>query len=73
MLVEYHKLMRLKDKNNESDFYSDEWWLLQALNRQLDELDRVLDTLEEKNDEIHSQLRELLADSKQVKQLGMSV
>ena len=65
--------MRLKDKNNESDFYSDEWWLLQALNRQLDELDRVLDTLEEKNDEIHSQLRELLADSKQVKQLGMSV
>ena len=37
-----------------------------ALNRQLDELDQVLDSLEHKNDVIHSQLRELLADSKQV-------
>lgn len=39
---------------------------VQALNRQLDELDRVLDSLEQKNDAIHSQLKELLADSRQV-------
>jgi len=39
-----------------------------ALNRQLDELDRVLDSLEHKNDVIHSQLKELLADNKQARQ-----
>ena len=32
----------------------------------MDELDQVLDSLEHKNDLIHSQLKELLADSRQV-------
>ena len=36
------------------------------LNRQLDALDQVLDSLEEKNDVIHSQLKDLLEDSKKV-------
>ena len=35
----------------------------------MDDLDKVLDSLEEKNDAIHSQLRELLADSRQVREL----
>jgi len=38
------------------------------LNRQLDELDQVLDSLEHKNDIIHSQLKELLADSRQARE-----
>jgi len=38
------------------------------LNRQLDELDQVLDSLEHKNDLIHSQLKELLADSRQARE-----
>ena len=40
--------------------------LLQLLNSQLDALDKVLDSLEEKNDVIHAQLKDLLEDSKRV-------
>jgi len=38
-----------------------------VLNRQLDALDQVLDSLEEKNDVIHSQLKDLLEDSKKTR------
>jgi len=48
------------DENERAEF--------NELNRQLDELDKVLDSLEHKNDVIHSQLRQLLADSKEARQ-----
>ena len=34
---------------------------------QLDQLDKALDAMEQKNDSIHDQLRELLEDSKQAR------
>ena len=37
-----------------------------GFNRQLDQLDRLLDDLESKRDRIHLQARELLEDSRQV-------
>jgi len=37
------------------------------LNQQLDQLDQALDAIEQKNDSIHSQLRELLQESKQAR------
>ena len=41
-----------------------------GLNRQLDQLDRLLDDLESKRDRIHLQARELLEDSRQVENHG---
>ena len=37
------------------------------LNQQLDQLDKALDAIEEKNDSINSKLRELLEESKQAR------
>ena len=37
------------------------------LNEQLDQLDKALDAMEQKNDDIHNQLRDLLEDSKQAR------
>merc|ERR1712241_1220173 len=45
----------------------DEMAEFSLLNRQLDQLDQALDAIEEKNDDIHSKLRELLEESRQAR------
>ena len=47
-------------EGEEDELNEDEAAEFSLLNRQLDQLDQALDAIEEKNDDIHSKLRELL-------------
>ena len=47
-------------EGEEEELNEDEAAEFSLLNRQLDQLDQALDAIEEKNDDIHSKLRELL-------------
>ena len=51
----------------EEEMTEDEAAEFSLLNQQLDQLDQALDAIEQKNDSIHSQLRELLQESKQAR------
>merc|ERR1712218_441045 len=51
----------------EEELNEDEAAEFSLLNRQLDQLDQALDAIEEKNDDIHTKLRELLEESKQAR------
>ena len=51
----------------EEELTEDEAAEFSLLNQQLDQLDQALDAIEQKNDSIHSQLRELLQESKQAR------
>ena len=48
------------EQGEEDELNEDEAAEFSLLNRQLDQLDQALDAIEEKNDDIHSKLRELL-------------
>ena len=48
------------EQGEEEELNEDEAAEFSLLNRQLDQLDQALDAIEEKNDDIHSKLRELL-------------
>ena len=47
-------------EGEEDELNEDEAAEFSLLNRQLDQLDQALDAIEERNDDIHSKLRELL-------------
>ena len=47
-------------EGEEEELNEDEAAEFSLLNRQLDQLDQALDAIEERNDDIHSKLRELL-------------
>ena len=51
------------EQGEEDELNEDEAAEFSLLNRQLDQLDQALDAIEEKNDDIHSKLRELLGKS----------
>merc|ERR1711892_932836 len=51
----------------EEELTEDEIAEFSVLNRQLDQLDKVLDAMEEKNDNIHDKLKELLEESRQAR------
>ena len=51
----------------EEEMTEDEAAEFSLLNQQLDQLDQALDAIEQKNDSIHTQLRELLQESKQAR------
>merc|ERR1711892_182910 len=51
----------------EDELTEDEIAEFSVLNRQLDQLDQVLDAMEEKNDNIHDKLKELLEESRQAR------
>ena len=51
----------------EEDLTEDEIAEFSVLNRQLDQLDHALDAIEQKNDNIHDKLKELLEESKQAR------
>ena len=55
------------DNVEEEELNEDEAAEFSILNRQLDQLDEALDAIEQKNDDIHSKLRELLEESKQAR------
>ena len=52
---------------DEEELTEDEAAEFSLLNEQLDQLDKALDAMEQKNDDIHNQLRDLLEDSKQAR------
>jgi len=54
-------------QGEEDELNEDEAAEFSLLNRQLDQLDQALDAIEEKNDDIHSKLKELLEESKQAR------
>ena len=51
----------------EEELTEDEIEEFSVLNRQLDQLDKALDAIEEKNDNIHDKLKELLEESRQAR------
>ena len=57
-----------EDDMDEEELTEDEAAEFSVLNQQLDQLDKALDAMEQKNDAIHNQLRDLLEDSKQARQ-----
>merc|ERR1712241_687838 len=59
--------MEEDDMDAEEEMTEDEAAEFSLLNQQLDQLDQALDAIEQKNDSIHSQLRELLQESKQAR------
>ena len=54
-------------EGEEEELDADEAAEFSLLNRQLDQLDQALDVIEQKNDDIHSKLRELLEESRQAR------
>ena len=56
-----------EDDLDEEELTEDEAAEFSLLNEQLDQLDKALDAMEQKNDDIHNQLRDLLEDSKQAR------
>ena len=54
-------------EGEEEELDEDEAAEFSLLNRQLDQLDQALDVIEQKNDDIHSKLRELLEESRQAR------
>ena len=56
-----------EDDMDEEELTEDEAAEFSLLNEQLDQLDKALDAMEQKNDDIHNQLRDLLEDSKQAR------
>ena len=57
----------MEDDMDEEELTEDEAAEFSVLNQQLDQLDKALDAMEQKNDAIHNQLRDLLEDSKQAR------
>ena len=55
------------DDLDEEEMTEDEAAEFSLLNQQLDQLDKALDAMEQKNDSIHDQLRDLLEDSKKAR------
>ena len=58
---------RMDEDDLEEELTEEEAAEFSLLNQQLDQLDKALDAMEQKNDSIHDQLRELLEDSKQAR------
>ena len=58
---------RMEEDDLEEELTEEEAAEFSLLNQQLDQLDKALDAMEQKNDSIHDQLRELLEDSKQAR------
>ena len=56
-----------EDDLDEEELTEDEAAEFSLLNQQLDQLDKALDAMEQKNDSIHNQLRDLLEDSKKAR------
>ena len=56
-----------EDMEDEEELSEEEAAEFSLLNQQLDQLDKALDAIEEKNDSINSKLRELLEESKQAR------
>ena len=56
-----------EDDMDEEELTEDEAAEFSLLNEQLDQLDKALDAMEQKNNDIHDQLRDLLEDSKQAR------
>ena len=57
----------MEDDMDEEELTEDEAAEFSVLNQQLDQLDKALDAMEQKNDAIHNQLRDLLEDSKKAR------
>ena len=57
----------MEDDMDEEELTEDEAAEFSVLNQQLDQLDKALDAMEQKNEAIHNQLRDLLEDSKQAR------
>jgi len=55
------------DADDDEELTEEEAEEFSILNQQLDQLDQALDAMEQKNDSIHSQLRELLEESKKAR------
>jgi len=55
------------DMDDDEEMTEDEAAEFSLLNQQLDQLDQALDAIEQKNDSIHSQLKELLEESKKAR------
>lgn len=56
-----------EEMDDEEELSEEEAAEFSLLNQQLDQLDKALDAIEEKNDSINSKLRELLEESKQAR------